>query len=131
MRKLATLALIFALYPFCAIAGPPAIGVSYDFVDPNFSSGQTVLCHTAEQIAEIAHAAAPNDTFVHYLQTPDDTNAPNCVAMPFTATVTSVLSLGVMHFGKDAFNAWDIGVESGSGHGAHALYLELIKEIPA
>lgn len=116
------------LFASHAFAAPPQIGEVHEFTDPLFG-GDVVLCDTQDEIASIALASVPNDTFQGLRASRNDRGDPTCVALPFMAMVTSVQTVGVMHFSGHAFHAWSVGVTGKSGIPFFALYLELFNEV--
>ena len=61
MQKLATFVLLFSVFPLTAFAGPPTVGVDYQFQDPAF--GSVVVCGELDQLQRIVDADNPTEVY--------------------------------------------------------------------
>jgi hypothetical protein len=122
--KALLVAVVFSVFPFTAFAGPPTIGVSYDFADPVY--GSVVLCDNAEQVKAIASAEDPHLMFLDLFETVNERGEPFCVSGVFSAPVVAVEQLPNMVDRGDTFAAWSVEIEAPAGEHYWALYLELL-----
>lgn len=121
------LAFAFAMAGGVALAAPPPLNASYDFVDPVF--GTTVFCDTLEQVKEIAAAPIPNEVFKKYRDLKNATGEPTCANAAFSADVVEVDPIPNMHETGWAFHAWAVQFKAPDGVPLWALYLEHFQEV--
>lgn len=125
--RMATTLLALMLGTASALASPPVVGTTADIFDPVF--GNSVLCDTADEIKAVAFAKDPQAQFAELNSVLNAVGEPVCAAVVIDkGTVTSVDSIGTVHFKDHAFNGWTVGIHTGT-YDVVALYLELIKEI--